>query len=172
MNCLRHESELTDLVLVGCASRVVGHSFLPLGHGRPVQPGMNKATAVTMCCCEGWSCGSVVGREFSSRCSLGRSLRLSFSHLILGVPAAVRVGRDEVPLHAPTFSCSMSISVLHCPFPGTPCAGDCPRIQTNGRLLAVSPDMTEFLAVVNTASHQSELCTLPPCLPYGRGLSI
>jgi hypothetical protein len=36
------------------------------------------------------SWGGVAGREHLSHCGLGRSLRLSLSHLSLGVPAASR----------------------------------------------------------------------------------
>jgi hypothetical protein len=49
----------------------------------------------------------------------------------------------------------MSISMLHFPFPGIPCAGDHNTPHTTGRLLAVSPDMAEWLAVVTL--HETSL---------------
>ena len=42
----------------------------------------------------------------------------------------------------------MSAWMLSCPLPGIPCAGDPPTPHTTGRLLAVSRDMAELLAIL------------------------
>jgi hypothetical protein len=42
--------------------------------------------------------------------------------------------RDEIPLRPPTWSCSMSVSMLHCSFPDTPCATSPHHIQLGGCL--------------------------------------
>jgi hypothetical protein len=88
---------MTDLGLAECASREAGHySLLPVWRGRPVQLGMDEVTTVAVCsvhhCHKGQSRGDVIGREHPSRCSLGRSLRHSLSHLVPGVAAASIVG--------------------------------------------------------------------------------
>jgi hypothetical protein len=44
--------------------------------------------------------------------------------------------------------------MLYCPFPATPCAGDLPHSIYNGE---VSPDMAEFLAVVDWSLYASTL---------------
>jgi hypothetical protein len=59
------------------------------------------------------------------RCSLGRSLRLPWR------ACCPDSWRDVVPLRPPTCSHSMLVSMLCCPFPGTPCAGDSPHTTYN-----------------------------------------
>jgi hypothetical protein len=77
---------VTDLILVvRCASEVAGH-FLSL-----TVP--DEATFVAAKRRRGQSRDGVVGRERSSRCSLGRPLQLSPSPIVPGVAATSIVER-------------------------------------------------------------------------------
>jgi hypothetical protein len=145
------------------------HSFLPLCRGRPVQPGqMRLLLLVLLCvvaqpCHEGQSWGGVIGRKPPFWCSLGRSLRLSLSHPAPWCGCTLDSWRDEVPLHPPTGSCSMSVSMLHCPFWALLVHLTAPTPHTC-RLLAVILDMAEFLAGVTL--HEASLsfvCLYPDC---------
>jgi hypothetical protein len=56
--------------------------------------------------------------------------------------------RNEVPHCAPTCSCSMSVSMLHCPFRALLKQVTTTTPHTTGRLLAVSPYIVTFLTFV------------------------
>jgi hypothetical protein len=49
----------------------------------------------------------------------------------------------------------MSVSMLHCPFPGIPCAGDRPHTIYNGEVACSYPGMVELLAVLTL--HETNL---------------
>jgi hypothetical protein len=88
----------------------------------------------------------VAGREHPSRCSLGSSLQLPLSHLFPGMGGcSLDSWRDEARLCPPTFQLQHVNIDAALPFSRQVTA---PTPHTTGRLLAVSPDMAKFLAVV------------------------
>jgi hypothetical protein len=80
------------------------------------------------------------------------ALQLSVLHLFLGVSMASIVGgRKFLSFH----QLSVTACLYRCciaPFPAFLVQVTAPTPQTTGRLLAVSPDMAELLAVVNSES--------------------
>jgi hypothetical protein len=75
----------TDLVLIGCASREAGQSFLPLWQVRPGQPGADEAAVVAVCYrvalprrkVQGWGVMARVRVRFTLRLAVYRqSVRL------------------------------------------------------------------------------------------------
>jgi hypothetical protein len=90
----------------------------------------------------------VAGRENTSRFILGCSLRLSLSHLFLGVPANSIVGGmrflsdHQLAVAACRYRCCIALfwALLAQVTALTP--------HTTRRLFAVSPDMAELLTVV------------------------
>jgi hypothetical protein len=80
--------------------------------------------------------------------------------------------KDEVPLSPATCSRSMSVQMLHCPFPSTHFAGDRPRTSYNGEAACSRPRRGWISYSCNTAWDQSELCTALSWLQYGKGFSV
>jgi hypothetical protein len=90
----------------------------------------------------GWGCcccyGTTPGREVLGWCGWKRTsfplelwaLSATFSYAFLPWRAcSLDSWSDEAPLHPSTCSSSKSVSMWHCPFPGTPCAGDRPALH-------------------------------------------
>jgi hypothetical protein len=122
----------TDLSLVvGCASREVGNSVLPLWRARSVQPGTEEANAAVCCCVApprrivlGW-CG--LEENTLTVVSVGALCDFLFRISSLAWLQSRQLEGCGSSLST-NCSCCMSVSMLHCPFPGTPCV--CDRTHT------------------------------------------
>jgi hypothetical protein len=110
---------------------------------RPVQLRAAEAAALAVCCC------AVPPRRADLGWCDAWALSATLSFVSLRWHAcSLYSWRGEVPLRPPTCHCSMSVSMLCCPFPGTPLQVTAPTPHTTGRWLTVSPYMAEMLAVV------------------------
>jgi hypothetical protein len=109
----------------------------PTVAGRPVQ------LRVTVCCCLapprrialGW-CGWK--RTPFPLQSWAHSAIFSFASLPWRI-CNLNSTRDEVPFRPRPCSCSVSVSMLYCPFPDVPCGGDRPHITYNGEIACSQP---------------------------------
>jgi hypothetical protein len=149
----------TDLVLVGCASREAGLSFLSRWRGRPVQPRVDEDAAVLLRSAPAKDSPGMVwlGEKTLPLVVLG-TLRLSLSHLFPGVAAASIVGGmrfltvHQLTVAACRYGCCITF------FRALLVKVTITATHTTGRLLADRPYMVKFLAVV-TAWDQSVFCT-------------